>query len=142
MRSLERAQGLPNGNVLLIALRSNPSGSKAPPTQTHEHIADARTVERAVEEWVSPVKDGLLQGPLDDVAVEWGTRYAQKKRQLFPTLLHVVDGITECRVGVDLTLVKLLLHPLLQHLHSRTTLVLGHLQPRFGCHIARARIGA
>ncbi len=51
-------------------------------------------------------------------------------------LLHVLDGVAEPGVRLDLPLFELLVHPLREAIHQRPALGLMETQPLLGCHAA------
>jgi hypothetical protein len=55
-----------------------------------------------------------------NIVVKRGSGLAQEQRQFAPMLEHVAQGLAETGVGLDLALLKLFVHPLVQPLHGRS----------------------
>ena len=61
---------------------------------------------------------GQLQGPLDQIVVEWGAFNLEKPRQCPPVSPHVGNGLPQGTVGFDQAIRQLLIEPKLEFVHQ------------------------
>ena len=90
--------------------------------QAHEEIADMSAVLGFVKKGVLAMKDGFLQGYFANIVVQWCPCCTQKQGEPVPVILHVCDGLSEAGVRLDQILIELLLEPVFQFVHQRSTL--------------------
>lgn len=123
------------GNSLVMALQRDEVtedvdlGELSGVDDAHKQIADASAVDGLVEESGLAMQDGLLQDAFTQVVVEWRARDAQEERERIPVIGHVLDGVTEAAIGLDLALLELLFEPPLEIVEQRLAMRLVKAQP-------------
>ena len=100
--------------------------------QAHVEISDASTILGPIKVAVLSMEDNLFQRTFRHVVVQWGSRFSQEERQLFPVVEHVRDGFAEARIGLHQSLIELALEPFVKFVHDRAAVGLVEEQPRLG----------
>ena len=87
---------------------SRPNGAM---DEGHQDIADHGAVLGFEEEAIFSVEDAAFNESLDNIVGKWSSGHPQKERQLRPSPLHIVNGLTEPTIGLGLSTLDLVAAP-------------------------------
>jgi hypothetical protein len=82
--------------------------------QAHELIADLRTVQGAIVQYVLTMQNGALQGSFDDIVIKRGSGLSEEQRQPQPVAQQIVDRLAQSGVGFRPSLRQLRFQPEVQ----------------------------